>query len=245
MQHDQAITEKARESEERIRRLSGRLLESQEDERLRIARELHDTTAQELVALATMLSQLRSSIPTRDRNRRRLLSECKALADRCIREIRTLSYHLHPPVLDQLGLIDAVRHEAKAFSRRSGVHVELDVPSRFDRLPPRIELALFRIVQESFTNIQRHSGGKHATVRIRQNSRLILEIIDLGGGTSRAPANAEPRKQYKSGVGIQSMRERVNLIGGHFEIYRANGGTTVRVTVPLEKKNEKSSDSNR
>src|ERR1700676_753341 len=110
-----------RRAEEELRRLSGQLLRSQDEERRRIARDLHDSTGQDLVALATMLGQLRDSISSSDRKSRRLLSDCEALADRCIREVRTLSYLLHPPVLDQAGLGDAIREYAGGFAKRSGI----------------------------------------------------------------------------------------------------------------------------
>jgi signal transduction histidine kinase len=231
-------------AEEKLQRLSGKLIRLQDEERRKIARDLHDSTGQDLVALATMLSQLRSSIPSAQRKSRRLLSECKALADGCIREIRTLSYVLHPPALDQAGLGDAIRDYVTGFTRRSGIQVELELSPRFGRMTRDVELALFRVVQESLTNIQRHSGSQQAKIRIHRNSHLGLEISDLGNGTSAREQGAKEEPRLEVGVGIPSMQERVKLIGGQLDIDSTSHGTTVRVTIPLERnKSEKAAHS--
>jgi PAS domain S-box-containing protein len=222
-------------AEEELRQLSGSLLRSQDKERRRIARDLHDSTGQDLVALATMLGQLRSSLPSAERKSRRLLSECSALADHCIREVRTLSYVLHPPVLDQAGLGDAIRDYVGGFTERSGIHVELDLSPSVGRMPRDVELALFRVVQESLTNIQRHSGSQRARIRVYRNSDLTLEISDLGRGVSAGGQGGKEEPRFEVGVGIPSMRERVKLIGGRLDIDSTSHGTTVRVTIPLER----------
>jgi PAS domain S-box-containing protein len=225
--------EDRKQAEEELRHLSRQLLRSQDEERRRIARDLHDSTGQDLVALATMLGQLRGSIPSAERKPRRLLSECKALADRCIRDVRTLSYVLHPPVLDQAGLEDAIRDYVKGFTKRSGIQVELEVSPRVGRMAGDVELALFRVVQEALTNIQRHSGSQRAKIRIHRDQDLTLEISDHGRGAfvSRPRGKEEPR--FEIGVGIPSMQERVKLIGGRLGIDSTSHGTTVRVTIPL------------
>jgi PAS domain S-box-containing protein len=228
------ITERVR-AEEELQRLSGKLLRFQDEERRRIARELHDSTGQNLVALATMLGQLSSSMPSTGRKSRQLLSECKAMADQCIREIRTLSYVLHPPVLDQAGLADAIRDYVDGFSKRSGIQVELEMSLHLGRMPRDMELALFRVVQESLTNIQRHSGSQQAKIRIHRNSHLTLEISDLGHGASAREQRGKEELRFEIGVGIPSMQERVKLIGGQLEIDSTSHGTTVRVTIPLER----------
>jgi PAS domain S-box-containing protein len=213
---------------EELRQLSGQLLRLQDEERQRIARELHDSTGQDLVALATALSQLHASIPSSCRKSRKLAFECKALVDHCIREVRTLSYLLHPPMLDEAGLEDAVRHYTGGFSKRTGIAVELEISPRLRRMKPHVELALFRVVQESLTNIQRHSGSFQANIRIECDpGKLILEISDKGTGIS-GTANVF----FKRGVGIPSMHERVTLIGGQLNIESSRGGTMVRVTIP-------------
>jgi PAS domain S-box-containing protein len=237
------ITERVR-AEEELRRLSGRLLRLQDEERRRIARDLHDSMGQDLVALATMLGQLRASVPSAKRKPRQLLSECKALADKCIRDVRTLSYVLHPPVLDEAGLGEAIRDYVDGFSKRSGIHVELDVPPRVGRLARDIELVLFRVVQESLTNIQRHSGSPQAKIRVNRGSHLTLEISDLGRGLSATKPRGKEEARFEVGVGIPSMQERVKLIGGRLEIDSTSHGTSVRVTIPLgENQREKTSHS--
>jgi PAS domain S-box-containing protein len=226
------ITDRKRVEDE-LRQLSGRLLRFQDEERRRIARDLHDSTGQDLVALATMLGQLRDSISSSDRKSRRLLSDCQALADRCIREVRTLSYVLHPPVLDQAGLVDAIREYVGGFVKRSDIHVELELPPNLGRMARDIELALFRVVQESLTNIQRHSGSQEARIRIDRTSDLTLEISDRGRGVSDAVTRGKEERRLEMGVGIPSMQERVKLIGGRLDIESSSHGTTIRVTIPL------------
>ena len=227
------ITDQKRVEEE-FKRLSGQLLLSQDEERRRIARDLHDATGQDLVALATMLGRLRAFLPSKDRKSRRFLSECKTLANECIREVRTLSYVLHPPVLDQEGLEDAIRDYALGFAIRSGIQVELELSPRLERLSREVELALFRVVQESLTNIQRHSGSRQARIRIQCDSDLTLEISDDGPEASACVPRGNEKPRFKFGVGIPSMRERVNLIGGRLDIDSTNKGTTIRVRIPLQ-----------
>jgi len=230
-------------AEDKLRQLSGSLMRLQDEERRNIARDLHDSMGQDLVALATMLGQLRSSIPSVERKSRRVLPESKALAERCIREVRTLSYLLHPPALDQAGLAGAIRDYVKGFSKRSGIKVEVKLSLPIRRMPQDVELALFRVVQESLTNIQRHSGSQHAKIRIDSDSDLVLEITDAGNGPSgRSPEHTiDPPLQL--GVGIPSMQERIKLIGGRLEIDFTSGGTTVRVTLPLGDRREETSHS--
>ena len=220
-------------AEQDLRRLSGQLLQLQDEERRRMARELHDSTGQDLVALATMLGQLRTTIPSVERKSRRLLSQCRGLADKCIRDVRTLSYVLHPPVLDDAGLRDAIRDYVKGFTKRSGIHVELELTPHLERMARERELALFRVVQESLTNIQRHSGSQRARIRIHRDSELTLEISDLGQGLRVGIPSGKEEPRFELGVGIPSMRERVKLIGGRLDIDPTSHGTTVRVTIPL------------
>ena len=234
----QNITERKR-AEDELRDLSGRLLRSQDDERRRIARDLHDSTGQNLVALTTMLSQLKTSIPSAQYKSRKLLSESKALADKCLSEVRTLSYVLHPPVLEEVGLEHAIRDYVRGFTKRSGIEVQLEVSSLIGRMTQDVELALFRIVQESLTNIHRHSGSPVAKTKIDRDSGFVLEISDIG---SAAPplARANGELRHETGVGIRSMQERVKLIGGRLDVDLSSHGATVRVTIPRgEDKHEK------
>jgi len=227
------ITERVR-AEEELRRLSGQLLRLQDEERRRIARGLHDSTGQDLVALATNLNELRESIPSSARKLRRLASESEALAEQCVREIRTLSYLLYPPMLDETGLEDAVRHYAAGFTKRTGIEVTLETSPHFGRIAPDIELALFRVVQEGLSNIQRHSGSAKAKIRLERSPHEIeLEISDNGRGGAATELEGNAGFPFKLGVGIQSMRERVKLIGGRLEMESSSGGTTVRVAVPV------------
>jgi PAS domain S-box-containing protein len=228
------ITERVR-AEEELRRLSGHLLRLQDEERRRIARDLHDSTGQDLVALATTLSQIHASIPSSGRKLRKLASQSKALADHCIRDVRTLSYLLHPPMLDEAGLEDAIRHYAGGFTERTGIELELEISPRLGRMKPHVELALFRVVQESLTNIQRHSGSPKATIRIERGpGKFTLEISDKGSGISGNLRRRNGKIPFGLGVGIPSMHERVALIGGQLDIESNSSGTTVRVTIPAD-----------
>jgi signal transduction histidine kinase len=228
------ITERVR-AEEELQRLSGQLLRLQDEERRRIARDLHDSTGQDLVALATTLSQLHASIPSSSRKLRKFASQCQALADQCVREVRTLSYLLHPPMLDEAGLEDAIRHYAGGFMERAGIEVELEISPRLGRTKPDAEMALFRVVQESLTNIQRHSGSRKAKIRIERDPGMItLEISDKGSGIPGNPRRQNGKLSIELGVGIPSMRERAKLIGGRLEIESDSSGTTVHVTIPVD-----------
>ncbi|HXC48042.1 MAG TPA: PAS domain-containing protein [Candidatus Sulfotelmatobacter sp.] len=228
------ITERVR-AEEELQRLSGQLLRLQDEERRRIARDLHDSTGQDLVALATTVSQLQASIPSSSRKLRKLASQCQSLADRCIRDVRTLSYLLHPPMLDEAGLEDAIRHYAGGFTERTEIEVELEISPPLGRMKPHVELALFRVVQESLTNIQRHSGSPKATIRmVRNPGKFTLEISDQGSGISGSLRRRNGKMSFGLGVGIPSMHERVALIGGQLDIESSSSGTTVRVTIPAD-----------
>jgi PAS domain S-box-containing protein len=227
--------EDRKQAEQELRRLTGQLLRLQDEERRRIARDLHDSTGQDLVALATALGQLHVSIPSSSRKLRKLASQCQALADQCIREVRTLSYLLHPPMLDEAGLEDAIRHYAGGFRKRTGIAVELEISRHLGRMKPHIELALFRVVQESLTNIQRHSGSPQAKIRIERGpGKVTLEIGDKGSGISGSLQRRKGQMPFGLGVGIPSMRERVTPIGGQLDIESSSSGTTVRVTIPAD-----------
>jgi signal transduction histidine kinase len=236
------VTER-KQAENDLRRLSGRLLQLQDEERRRIARDLHDSTGQDLVALATMLGQLRKSLPSSERKSRKLLSDCKALAERCIREVRTLSYVLHPPALDQAGLAGAIRDYVRGFTERSGIHIGLELSPDVVRMARDVEMTLFRVVQEGLANIQRHSGSQHAKIGMDRGSDLVLEISDSGRGASSSLPARISETPFHFGVGIPSMQERVKLLGGRLEIDSTNSGTIVRVTIPLGDSREKASHS--
>lgn len=221
-------------TEQELRRLSGHLLKLQDEERRKIARDLHDSTGQDLAALATNLSKLHDEIPASNRKSRKLLSESQAVANRCLNEVRTLSYLLHPPMLDEAGLADAVSYFAKGFGTRTGIALEIEVSPDFGRLSPDMELGLFRIVQESLTNIQRHSGSGRAKIELnREKEKITLRVSDAGRGIALDKREQSRPTRQTFGVGIASMQERVKQLGGQIEIQTSDLGTSVFVTVPI------------
>ena len=229
-----ASAEQAEEREERFRQLSGRLLTLQDEERRRLARDLHDSTAQNLVALTLNLAWIEATPTAPVTELRRVLAECRALADECSRDVRTRAYLLHPPLLDEVGLAPAVRWLVDGFTKRSGVHV-VAVLGEIGRLPAPIELALFRVVQESLANVHRHASATAVSIRIStRDNALALEIQDRGRGLrQRRPHRNRERVPGTLGVGIQGMRERIRQLHGTFDIEFTDRGTTVRVGVPL------------
>lgn len=218
-----------------MRALSGRLMRAQDDERRRIAQMLHETTAQDLAALKMLLARLSRTVgSTMDDADRTALTESIDLAERSMSGIRTLSYLLHPPFLDETGLLSALRWYAAGFSQRSGIAVNLDLPSTFDRLDQDIETALFRIVQEALINVHRHAGSAHATIRLRRiDDDLMLEVEDGGRGMPTALIEQLPAGGGALGVGVAGMRERLQQLGGTLDIESSDLGTVVRARVPL------------
>lgn len=213
-------------AEAALHRLSARLLELQDEERRRIARELHDTTAQSLFALTMNLTRLQELAPRQDKAVQGLIADSILLAEQSGKELRTLSYLLHPPLLDDVGLVSAISWYARGFSQRSGIPVDLDLPANLDRLPKPLEIAYFRIIQEALTNVHRHSGSPRASIRLTADAeRVMLEISDQGNGFTHAPGQAAARL----GVGLMGMRERIHQLGGQFEIVSGCHGTTVRI----------------
>jgi PAS domain S-box-containing protein len=227
------VTERKR-AEKTLRELSGHLLRLRDAERRRIARELHDSTAQSLAALAMNLARVKEGGATLDPSATRALAESLELAASCSREIRTLSYLLHPPLLDELGLSAALRWYADGFAQRSGIEVALEVAPELGRLHQEVELALFRVVQESLTNIHRHSGSSRASIHVlAAASEVVLRVVDEGRGLPVA-AGAEPEAALAGvGVGIAGMRERIRQLGGRMEIRSGREGTTVEAALPF------------
>jgi two-component system, NarL family, sensor kinase len=175
----------------------------------------------------------RSSVPL-DKQAKRALSEARSMLGEMSREIRTLSYLLHPPVLDELGLASAIQEYATGFSERSGITLQLDVQSGFGRLPQEAETALFRIVQESLSNIQRHSGSRTAAIRLRADSSGVeLQVSDQGRGMDQIQVDRGSGAGTRLGVGILGMRERMTQLKGKLEVESSSSGTTVRATIPL------------
>ena len=176
------ITER-KQAEAALRELSARILKVQDEERRRLARELHDNTAQTLAAIAMNLSVLRQATGTPEERVEKLLTDCDKLVDRSAKEIRTVSYLLHPPMLEEFGLVRAAREYAEGFAQRSGIRVELDLAEDLGRLPRDAELALFRVLQESLGNVHRHPGSATAAIRLaRAADTVTLEVRDAGCG---------------------------------------------------------------
>jgi PAS domain S-box-containing protein len=235
-----------KQAEAALRQLAGRVFEAQDEERRRIARELHDTTAASLVALSMNLSVVDKCSATLDAEGRTALSQGAALARQISREIRTVAYLLHPPLMHDLGLAAALHWYVEGFSERSGVKVSVDVPGDLAGLPPEVEAPLFRVVQECLSNVHRHSGSPGAVVRIRlQPTEIELEVSDQGKGV--APETLEAGSQAAShvGLGIVGMRERMQEIGGHLEVQAGHNGTTVRAFLPLDRGKVKGQPSRR
>jgi PAS domain S-box-containing protein len=221
-------------AEEQLRQLSGRLITLQEEERQRISRDLHGTTGSGLTALIANLALVRRSAGALEPRARKALIESLDLARQCVREIRTLCYLLHPPLLDELGLVSALRWYADGFAKRSGVRVDLDVPAKLDRLPCDTETALFRIVQEGLTNIQLHSGSPTARIRITcQANEIVLILQDRGRGIRARLLGSSADSIGRLGVGIAGMRERVRQLGGRMEINTSTKGTTIKAVLPV------------
>ncbi len=230
------ITER-KKAERRLHALSGQLLRLQEEERRRIARELHETIAQQLVTIRINLSLANESSGQLKTKANQALSESLLLVDQCLREIRTLSYLLRPPLLDETGLVSGLRWYVDGFSRRSGVRVDLDVLPDLGRLPREVETTIFRIVQECLTNVHLHSGSPTATIRIVRNATTVTaEVKDEGRGIPQEHIRERAYANHMMvGVGIAGMRERAEQLGGRLEIPRQGLGTTVKVILPLEK----------
>jgi len=227
------ITER-KQAEEALRQLSTRLLQLQDEERRRLGRELHDSLAQSVLAVNLNVAQATRSLTSKDESARRALAEARRVLVEMSREIRTLSYLLHPPLLDELGLVSALKEYAEGFSERSGIKLELEIQAGFGRLPQEAETALFRIVQESLTNIQRHSGSQTAEIHLRGDSNGVdLEVMDHGRGMDGKAIERGNGSGTRLGVGILGMRERMTQLGGKLEIESSSSGTTVRVSIPL------------
>jgi len=216
-----------------LRELSSRLLRVQDDERRRIARELHDSTGQVLALLSMNLSALEDEVKEINAEIGKSLSENVEIVNQVSGELRTISYLLHPPLLDEVGLLSALRWFAEGFEERSKIKVNLELDSEFGRVSRDLETAIFRVVQESLTNIHRHADSATATIRLAQSGdRVTLEIEDAGKGIA-------PGKLYEitsagvSGVGLRGMRERIENFRGQFDVTSGQKGTCIRVVIPI------------
>jgi len=219
-------------AEESVRALSGRLLQMQDEERRRIARELHDSAGQIVVALDIDLSVIENEISRLSPAAAKACGESRELVQEMSKELRTISHLLHPPLLDEAGLPSAVRWYVEGFAERSKIPVELTLSPELGRLPSEMETAIFRIIQEALTNVHRHSDSETAAISILRNEAGVrVEVGDHGRGFSRSgrmKALGPPR----TGVGIQGMRERVRQLGGSFDIRSGPEGTMVSASFP-------------
>ena len=218
-------------SRERLREMTGRLLTLQDDERRRLARELHDTTGQNLSMLVLNIDLLNREQRLNPETHAKL-GECGELARTSLEEVRTFSYVLHPPMLDELGVFPALRAFIEGFSERSGIAVDLDLPNRSFRLPRDLETTIFRVVQESLSNVRKHSHSSKVKVRVALNPQGVLITVEDNG--SGLPPSADPElPPAKIGVGISSMQERVKHCGGRFQLHSRSTGTQLEVSLPL------------
>lgn len=217
---------------EQLRELSRSVLQAQDKERRHIARELHDSAGQTLAVLSMSLGQLVRETKTRDERLAGIAEQAEALAQQLNKEIRTTSYLLHPPLLDESGLGSALHWYARGLSQRTGLKIELNIPEDFGRIPRDLELAVFRMVQESLTNIHRHSEAKSARIAIaQQDHHVVVDVQDDGRGMS--PARLSEIRSGGSGLGIRGMRERMHQFLGQMDIQSNSSGTRVSVTIPL------------
>jgi signal transduction histidine kinase len=215
-----------------LRMVSARLLHLQDEERRRIARELHDSIGQMLAALSMNLAGVRADIDRLTRTNSAVI-DSENLVQQMSTEVRTISHLLHPPLLDEAGLPSAVRWYCDGFSQRSKIEVDLDCPSDFGRLPRDVETAIFRLVQECLTNIHRHSGSTTATIHLRhEENGVVVRVRDSGKGIPTEKLD-EMKLPGTAGVGLTGMRERVRQLGGTLTIHSNHHGTKIAARIPI------------
>jgi signal transduction histidine kinase len=225
----------ARESEESLRRLTGRLLQLQDAERRKFSRELHDSLGQYLAGVKMNLEMFASQ------GKESLLAEAIQLLDHSIAETRTISHLLHPPLLDEAGLPSAAKWYVEGFAQRSGIEVNVTLPEDVRHLPKPVALGLFRVLQESLTNIHRHSNSSKAEVAVELlPDQVVLKVRDYGKGINPDWLENFRAHGTNSGVGLAGMRERIRELGGQLTIQPCAPGTLISVTMPLSKKAEAS-----
>jgi PAS domain S-box-containing protein len=223
------------DSENSLRQLSRNLLRTQDEERRRIGRELHDSLGQSLAAMKINLDTLTDIVGPDDKSTQKI-AECVQLVETSIKEVRTISYLLYPPMLEEMGLKSAILWYLDGFSARSGIKTTFDLRADFGRLYRDAELALFRVLQESLTNIHRHSGSQTADIRLfTKDETAILEISDRGKGNAPAPLGQSGQDWMGTpGVGLRGMNERMLQLGGRLEVISTQEGTTVRAVIPTK-----------
>jgi signal transduction histidine kinase len=234
-----ALIDELRGAEHTMRKLAASVVRAQDEERRRIARDLHDSTGQNLIAATLLLGRIEAALPP---SAKPILRQLEEVLQQSIREVRTVSYLLHPPLLDEAGLGPALRCYVDGYIERSGIAVDLDVAPDIERISPDAELVLFRLVQEALTNVSRHSQSPTARIRLAREKasngqHVVVTIEDAGRGM---PAISNMRAligrtigSRSPGVGLASMRERLLQIGGRLEIDSAVGRTIVRAIIPI------------
>jgi signal transduction histidine kinase len=234
-----ALIDELRGAAQTMRELATSVVRAQDEERRRIARDLHDSTGQNLIAATLLLGRIEGVLPAAAKP---ILQQLEEMLQQSIREVRTVSYLLHPPLLDEAGLGPALRYYVDGYIERSGIAVDLEVAPDVERLLPDAELAVFRVVQEALTNVSRHSQSPTARIRLgcenaNDGQTIVLTIEDVGRGM---PAISNMRAligrkfgSRSTGVGLASMRERLHQIGGRLEIDSAVGRTVVRAIIPI------------
>jgi signal transduction histidine kinase len=217
-----------------LRALSARLMSTQDEERRRIARDLHDSVGQLVAALSmnnglvqTEEAKLKPAAVAAVRQNAQLLEQLS-------REIRTISHLLHPPLLDEVGLLAAIRTFAEGFAERSNIKVAIELSPDIGRLAPNVEISIFRIVQECLTNIYRHSGSKTAAIKIfpARDNQLTVQICDEGKGMAAA-TNHNGSASKGHGMGLSGIRERIRELGGKLEVQSSSTGTSIIATLPV------------
>jgi PAS domain S-box-containing protein len=229
-------------SEASLRKLSLNLLRTQDEERRRIGREMHDSLGQYLTALKMKLGTLRVRQPNlTSEETSQEFGRCDELLEECVKEVRTISYLLYPPMLEEMGLKSAVTWFLEGFAQRSGIKTDLEVSADFDRVSRDVELGLFRVVQESLNNIHKHSGSTQASVRLsRANGIIALEIRDYGKGLPQGVLEQSGVGSTDAlGVGLRGMIERIGQLGGELKVTTAQPGTLVTATVPAQERSPK------
>jgi PAS domain S-box-containing protein len=238
MQAQRALQEsqqKLQDSERSLRRLSHRLLRTQDEERRRIGRDLHDSVGQYLSGLKMKVDSLVSAAARNHTGDAEQLKECAQLIADSLAEVRTISYLLYPPMLEEMGLKSAIGWYLEGFTKRSGIKISFEISPDFRRLPAEVELALFRVLQESLANVHRHSGSPTANIRLGVNGSVVLEIKDQGKGAQRSDFEGSDQDWTGVlGVGVRGMSERMRQVGGKLELSSTSEGTTVTATVPIE-----------
>jgi len=221
--------------EEELRILSGHLLTLRDEERRRLARDLHDSVGQLLAGATMNVSILTMQVAAEDQKTSALLAEVSKLLEQSVKEIRTISYLLHPPLLDEIGLLSALRWYVAGFAERSQITVDLEMPEDLGRFRRELELAVFRIVQETLTNVHRHSGSANAKITLVRSSRqLRMKVEDSGRGMPLPLHTDIGAKRNAPGVGISGIRERVRQLGGQMQIRSGSSGTVVEILFPVE-----------